>query len=326
VAGCSPRRRIRRHRVLRLVRVPHHRTPIADDRVDYKRFYWNRAVRLIPALVLALVGFVVLFERWEPVLWVAGYATNFGQLTGGDVGALGHAWSLAVEEHFYLVWPLVIGFTPRPWRWRIVLAVFVAAVGWRVWMSATGEFWRVAIGTDTAAYALVAGCVLAVAHHERRLKIPSPVVTLTAVAGVAAAASLIPHTHWFLWMDLPVVGLAMLAVAGSLRPVPVVDSQIFVWFGTVSYGLYLWHFLLLQSRLFHPAIALGVSVVVAWLSHVLVEQPIRRRLRLRPRREDAGLGSRVVTEQPSGLVGTAGEERRPANRRQLEPSIRKARI
>lgn len=258
---------------------------LQEDKVDYRRFYWNRAVRLLPALAVVMTAYFVMSGRWRPVAWVAGYAANIGKILGNDLGAMSHAWSLAVEEHFYLVWPLIVGVTPKRWRWPAALAMFGVAFTWRVWQSATGEYWRVIIGTDTAAYALLAGGLLAVAINEGRLRPPSPMITLTAVAGVVGASALIPNpTYGYLWGDLPIVGLSVLAVAGCLQRVPALESPALVWFGTISYGLYLWHVPFLNTLWFHPGVALAVSAVVAWLSYQFVERPLRRRFhRLRSR-------------------------------------------
>lgn len=252
---------------------------IRDEKIAYGRFYWNRAVRLFPALFVVLAACVFMFGRWEPVAWVAGYAANIGALLDGDLSRLAHAWSLAVEEHFYLVWPLVIGLLPRAWRWRGGLLILGVALVWRIFMSATSDdFWRVMIGTDTSVYALLAGCVLAIAHYEHRFEPPSPGVTVGATLGVIAASFIIPNpTYAFLWGDLAVVGLAAIAVAGCLRPVPLLENPALVWFGTISYGLYLWHFPVLHSGWLHPAVALTVSILLAWASFRYVERPMRAR-------------------------------------------------
>ena len=82
------------------------------------RFYRNRAVRLFPALAFAIVGYLALqtvlnFELVPGLGWVIGYVANWAQIGGHDLGVFDPAWSLAVEEQFYLVWPLVLLATRR---------------------------------------------------------------------------------------------------------------------------------------------------------------------------------------------------------------------
>jgi peptidoglycan/LPS O-acetylase OafA/YrhL len=240
---------------------------------------------LLPALLLALVGYVALFGYWEPVAWTLGYAANVGKIVGGDVGALSHAWSLAVEEHFYMVWPLVIGFA-RGWRLRLAVALLTVAISWRTWMTLTAEFGRVRFGSDTVAFALLGGCLLAILHHEGRLRTPSPGASVVAVGALFALSVLVPHrSETFLRTELLVVAISMFAVAGCLRPVRALEHPWLVWLGLTSYSLYLWHFLFIEF-FEEPLTALIASLGVGWLSYHVLERPVRRRFHIPPVRAD----------------------------------------
>ena len=84
-------------------------------RIDLKSFYGRRALRLLPALGFYLVGMAMLIwllrlaiPIWDTTWPTALYLANYVQVLGGDLFANRHTWSLAVEEHFYLIWPLLV--------------------------------------------------------------------------------------------------------------------------------------------------------------------------------------------------------------------------
>ena len=94
----------------------------ATGAVRFGNFYARRALRLLPAMavMLAIVGTwgAVSGEINAPVLWPALYLSNIAVASGVDVGVFTHTWSLALEEQFYLVWPLVLLWALRTGRGR----------------------------------------------------------------------------------------------------------------------------------------------------------------------------------------------------------------
>lgn len=102
--------------------------------IDLRSFYVRRVARLAPAL-LAMVGFVVvtgILGAQEPG-WQTGlvgaltYSSNWIKATGAELGALTHTWTLAVEEQFYLLWPLVLFARPQ-WAGRVAVGTIAAGV------------------------------------------------------------------------------------------------------------------------------------------------------------------------------------------------------
>lgn len=242
-----------------------------DDQVDFKRFYRNRALRLLPALVVFLVGLWLLTGvwSWHPMI----YTANFAFLSDPVVPLI-HTWSLAVEEHFYLIWPLVVAVTPRRRLLPVGIGLLAAAVGWRLWMVASDAgFFRINFGTDTAAFALLAGCVLALF----RLK-PLPVwVTWLAVGGIVFSAVTVEgQTDQFLLVEFVVVAAAVVAVWGCTQRVRGLEVRWLRWFGMVSYGLYLWHGAFLFIETLPLGLALAGSLAAPWLSWRFVETPMMR--------------------------------------------------
>lgn len=290
-------------------------------------FYLRRARRLLPALLLVLTAvsaaFVVdgMFE-FDPtqreafpgdaaasLLYVANWrfalsgASYFEQF--GGPSPLRHLWSLAIEEQFYLVWPVVLVVCLRFLRLRRNALGLVAVVG--AWFSAVlmavqfdpgADPSRLYYGTDTRAQALLVGAFLAVAL----LRIPPERLGSTRIqalgalglAGCLAAfvfATDAPTTTPWLYQGgfVGVAGLAALAIAaasgsGDSPYLAVLSARPLVALGTISYGLYLWHwpvFVVLDTArtdLDGPALLalrFAVSLVVAVTSYRVVEAPIR---------------------------------------------------
>ena len=145
--------------------------------ISLKKFYVRRLLRLYPALATMIIAFVV-------ICW--GYSTDFhARLTeaavtffylmdywrpfvGTGVKYLGHTWSLAVEEQFYLLWPLIFIVLLRIWGLpaktaTVILGLAAMFWSWRIWLAASGAgIPRLYDCLDTRADALLIGCALAV--------------------------------------------------------------------------------------------------------------------------------------------------------------------
>jgi peptidoglycan/LPS O-acetylase OafA/YrhL len=258
--------------------------------IRFGRFWARRARRLLPALFVLVAGLTVLHLVWPGALgWphplpdaaaTLAYVANWHFITGNASyfapsfpSPLLHTWSLAIEEQFYLLWPLAVFAVfgglhrfgsrrhPAPYdRRRLTwLGVFcgVGALASAAWMwiltPAHGSLDRAYYGTDTRAQALLVGAALAVAmmiFSSRTARVRRVGAGL-AVGGFLAAAALwylVPYTSTlafhggFLLVSLASAALVagvVLAPAGavaralSLRPIRYV--------GTISYGAYLWH-------------------------------------------------------------------------------------
>lgn len=264
-------------------------------RIDLKGFYGRRALRLLPALVVYLGGISIVMTLlrldvpvletvWPPLLYVA----NYVQILGTDLVAHRHTWSLAVEEHFYLLWPILVGLGATK-KLRLLGFVVVMLIGWRfaVYSFSENVLWGYN-GTDTNAYALGMGAMLAAVRSRSGLPQPHRAVTSISVAGlvllslvqVNSAADLYRVSVWVPVLTAAVAVVAVWASVASREP-GFLTARTLRWFGLISYSLYLWHAPILrfpalaETRLTRLA-GVFLGVVVAWLSWKVVEGPIAR--------------------------------------------------
>lgn len=265
--------------------------------VSFSRFYARRARRLIPALLLVIVGHLVLQltvldepNRWWDRTWpVLAYVSNFSAVAGVTLVHMAHTWSLAIEEHFYLLWPAILILLPRKQRFLVASGLAGGFMMWRLALLAAGApDIRVFFATDTNAFAPLLGCALAIGFHEKRLPAPSSNVSAISIAALIAAACLPVdfNDRRLLWGAVPIGLMAVVAIhAALLRPTAWLENRVLRWFGTISYGLYLWHYMLISlpwERLpLDPLFWMIVTpIAVAWLSWRFLEAPL---LGARPR-------------------------------------------
>jgi peptidoglycan/LPS O-acetylase OafA/YrhL len=291
-------------------------------------FWARRARRLLPALILVLLA-VAAYATWQarPVqlgslrgdmISTLCYGANWNFIHSGqsyfalftDASPLRHTWSLAIEEQFYLVWPLVTLACLRLARGRRALLAAVCVVGAiasavtmaRLYDSADPS--RAYYGTDARAQLLLIGALLAILlarFRPRRLSAISATHTLGVVGGlyVLWAFTRVADTDaWMYTGGYAVFGLAVAAVIVSVtqpESTPwrrVLSLGPIVWLGRISYGIYLWHWPVIvvvsPDRTGLDGASLTVlrvtlTLVLAALSFYIVELPIRERRALRGR-------------------------------------------
>lgn len=259
--------------------------------VSLRRFYARRARRLFPALLVVVVAHLLLQltvlgepERWWDRSWpVLAYVSNFASMAGAQLVHMAHTWSLAIEEHFYLLWPVTLLAMPRRWRFTATCALATAFVMWRLAILLTGvPHDRIYFGTDTNVFAPLLGCVLAVGFHEKRIPAPTRNVSALATAALILAACIPWHYYdrRLLHGTVPVAILATVAIYAALfRPASWLENPVLRWFGKISYGLYLWHYMLIslpwEQLPLPPLVAMIASpIVAAWMSWRFVEAPL----------------------------------------------------
>ena len=271
-------------------------------------FYARRIRRIFPALVTvvavsAALGCLVLYDDelarlGKHIVASSLFYVNFQLLaeagyfdTLARFKPLLHLWSLAIEEQFYLFWPLLLVLLRRP---RTILwGMVVVTVGSFLWNIAlidggadsayflpVSRFWELAMG-GLAAYWI---------RDDRfgllRLNADGCVVLGLVLIGLGLAliSEKDPFPGW--WGLMPVLGAFLLILFGHLSNLAklVLSNRVMTWFGAISYPLYLWHWPLLSYLIIHFAnypprkgryLIVVASIVLAWATYRLVEQPIR---------------------------------------------------
>jgi peptidoglycan/LPS O-acetylase OafA/YrhL len=270
-------------------------------RIDFKAFYVRRARRLLPAMVV-MIAVVSAVKAHLGVPWgeslgsVLLYVSNWAYIHGVQMTWVQHTWSLAIEEQFYLVWPILLVLALRvvkPIRLVPALAVLMlasTAVRWSLYASGAAPL-RIYEGTDARADALLAGCALAVlAHSGVRLPKLDAVAAgwaLSAAVVVGLVASDLNHNVVGPTIGLPLGVILLLAGLGMRHDATMRrdGAAVVAWFGRRSYGLYLWSVpIALSAPYFFPGIGMtgklalaGMSVGIAELSWRLIEAPILAR-------------------------------------------------
>ncbi|GAA2623226.1 acyltransferase family protein [Paractinoplanes durhamensis] len=276
----------------------------STGRISVPRFYARRAMRLLPAAAVVLVATLVaarlllpltrLGEFAKDALAATGYVANLRFAEAGtdylradqSPSPFQHFWSLAVEEQFYLVWPLLILASAYLWKRRRPLAAVLAVLVVASFALSVTETVRSApwayFGPHTRAWELGAGALLALAAGRIR---KSAVLGWAGLAAIVAAAVLYDDaTAYPGWRALlPVAGAVALiasAGAGPGRPLGIAPLQAV---GRLSYGWYLWHWpvlLIVPAHAVWQKALLAVGALgLAWVTYHLVENPLRRRRR-----------------------------------------------
>jgi len=315
--------------------------------IAFASFWARRARRLLPALLVVLC-FVAAFNRIAVVPWqrlsiradmlaslfyVANWrfiadAQSYFQLFSA-ASPLRHMWSLAIEEQYYLVWPLVVFACMRLAKRSLRVLGAVCAIGALASIYAMQARYEIGnpsaayYATDARAHSLLIGGLLAVLLVGRRP--PAVLRRLLACAGVLAAVAILVELYtmsgtapgYYRGGSAVFAVLSAIVIAGALQPgalASILSVRPLVWIGKISYGLYLWHWpidvWLVRSRvaLGHNelnALRLGATFVVATISYYVVERPVRERLR-RPRWTAAAFVPAVASVAVVTMVGAAG--------------------
>ena len=276
--------------------------------ISLRRFYMRRVLRLGPALFLYLLACILVAYHSQLIeisrqLKLIGFAliylTNWRMAFGWDpsLDPTAIIWSLSIEEQFYLVWPLLFcGCLALKLRRQSIIiglaAVILAIMAHRYsLLNAGADLTRLYYGTDTRADALLMGCLLALLPSADGVW-TKRWLNLAAILSAAALTYLIATASFsdqFLYRG----GYTAVALLAGIVIMVAANSPPWIlaitlrwrplrWFGKISYGLYLWHWLVVRSTSFYylgywePWVRLALAIGIASASFYLFERPFNK--------------------------------------------------
>lgn len=270
--------------------------------ISLRRFYTRRALRLLPALTLFLITVFILspyvLRATESAQTRAAVPIAFTYLTDivisffgkQELGALHHTWSLAVEEQFYLFWPITLCILLKLGKrqalfFTIGLILLSALLKGLLW-NGPDTVPRTYYGPDVRADALMMGCLAAMAmkwSNPRFKLLTIPAIALITVLILTASV----FDSWLYFGMLTLIAFAIAVVIVNELESKQLANPLLVWVGKLSYGIYLWHYFVFKAIGGWNAapgtkliIALPLTLLCATASYYLVE---RRFLELKER-------------------------------------------
>lgn len=309
------------------------------DGISFKKFYARRALRLLPALfalIIVATAYSVLFlppseyqTAWRDIFVITFYISNLVPIS---VYSLEHTWSLAVEEQFYLFYPIFLFLAllaarrfkvERKWVIVLLLMLIGSVAAYRGW-----EFYEVGfsrwlyVGSATRADSLLVGCVFAMLYgwgllpQTRWFSRALQFVTLIITASIVYVLLMIKWDDAVLYyggFTLLAFAVGIVIISLQISPVrplkAILELPPVVWIGQISYGLYLWHrlaYIIVDS--FLPSIPISsytmrrmvvpfvfkvsLAIIFAAISYYGLEKPF-----LRWKERFSATGERRITQE-----------------------------
>ena len=278
--------------------------------ISFLKFYARRALRLFPALFSMLAAFVIYVwfstegkktsEDLHETLWALFYFTNWAKILElGPSLHLAHTWSLSIEEQFYFIWPALLLFMlPRNTRSSLLCWIMLGvllSLSVRIYLLVAVSMLnpdRLACGLDARADSLLLGCFVGILLSSGHLflfkkhKIVGGFLWVGSVLGLLVLGHCIQarcwvYVSWLLASIFAAVLIAQLASSSGSLSHWVLENRFLVYIGQISYGLYIWHFpilnILKERHLpWENLIYLASVFPVVLLSYYFIEKPCLR--------------------------------------------------
>lgn len=294
-----------------------------NNRINLKNFWIRRARRLLPAMLTVLVtvtAWSTLFARpflerlrddaIPALLYYSNWWYIFQDLSYFEAmstpSLLTHFWSLAIEEQFYIIWPLLIAgaflchMSKKQMVSLTLLMALLSSLLMALFYSPTTDPSRVYYGTDTRAFSLLIGAALAFIWPSQKLSKTIPTSlrrSMDAIGAVCLAAILIMmivvnQYDSFLYRGGMLLASLLTAALLAVLIHPASKLGVFMtfkpltWVGERSYGIYLWNFPVIllttpqistsETSLVTVAFQIALTLILAAISYKFIENPIRK--------------------------------------------------
>ncbi|MDO9410767.1 acyltransferase [Patulibacter sp.] len=274
------------------------------QRLSLRRFYLNRALRLVPALVVVVVVVAVVASTAKPLNYqpdvfaslvtALTYTSDIPGWPLSQYRELTHLWTLAIEEQFYLVWPFVIIWATKRYRSSITRFAYLGVVAGLVLLLLTAfvAFLRdvpssIYTWPTTWTVTLLAGGALAVSDKRQVVGAGVAWAALLGMIGISLLPDAKGHISSYV-VVVPAVAIgatALIANATGPNSISILHFVPLQQLGTISYGAYLWNYPIAQ---WVPGIwSMPLTIVAAVASYAVVEKQFLRMKRPAPRAGDA---------------------------------------
>lgn len=306
---------------------------VRNGDISFRNFYVRRLLRLFPALFCLLLVYtvvVLLFGKNLPrhftdMALVLFYVANWAGAAGlNRPGELGHTWSLSVEEQFYFLWPGVLYLLLKKWGRKGLffgtLLLTLLSMSETFSLSGSVPWWRLYYGFDTRAFTLLWGCCFAIVLHfwKNRITLTGFFERLLPFVIPLGLALFMFRTEPFTSdpdffsgqiFVIPLLTCGLLYIAlmpGFEITKKVLSATALVYLGKRSYGLYLWHYWIMNYWLMNVSSTSNIttkltwgffSLVVAEISYRCVETPLLAQKDRFCRKRDELQSAQVVSGQ-----------------------------
>ena len=297
--------------------------------VNLYNFYVRRARRLLPAvyfmitvvlIIITLFNGVLLKKSYLDALFGYIYSSNWWYIfhkldyfdSFGSQSPFKHLWSLAIEEQFYMFFPLIFLIFNRKSKSNngnsklnknfiyVVLSLILVSLIAHILLFDINNINRIYFGTDTRAFSLLVGVVGAILYpmdrlSERTTKKDNMIYSIVSLVSILVLIGIMINTSEYnTWLYrggfllVAIIGLIIIISSGRQYTFmsKLLSFKPFVFIGKISYSLYLWHFPILvvttpvseigNPNLFYVTLRIVLIFLVATGSYMFVETPIRK--------------------------------------------------
>jgi peptidoglycan/LPS O-acetylase OafA/YrhL len=273
------------------------------------KFYERRIRRIIPALYVML--FFLLFYNYflqapyfskdlsQSIFFTPIFFQNFLNIIEGanyfnlsyDLKSLGHTWSLSIEEQFYFIYPLIVIFffkSPKYFLYKFLIILFIMSLFLYIYLGVGDKY----VGyhfflTPSRIWEILFGCILAYQKLNFKNKNLFPAVGMFLILSSAIAQNFISQPLIFRVFIVIGTGLLLISTFENKEFIigKILKNRILVFFGLISYSLYLWHvpiysiyrdFFSFNVNIYANLILISITIIISYISYRFIETPFRK--------------------------------------------------